>query len=299
MLTRSRVLFPAAAALALLFASYGPALALPEALSKTEVGCQATINKALPAYGKARTACIASCEKKTPHSADCRAPFGGKTLECVQKALTKVATAITKKCTSSGNDDDSCPECFESISGTCDAFGTAMTAKATALTDDLTSTVLCDDSASPDGLTKAEAKCQKTLIAAMTKFVASATKCATNCLKNERKGKTDGSCNPAGFLNLAGDSKTVQCVAFKAFFKLSAATTKCEAPEGDAPECMPDTFTIFDHVKDALVDIGGNVNVCPTVCGDGYVQGVEACDPPGFAVQCPVTFTCSSQCTCL
>src|SRR5262249_31523922 len=144
------------------------ALALPEALTKVEIACQTTTAKALSKYGKGRTACAASCQKKTPLSADCSAPFGGKTLECVQKADDKLAAALAKKCQSSGNDEDSCPECYEELNGTCTAFGAAMKARAIQLTDDVPNTVFCDDSGSADGLTKAEAKCQKALVAGLT-----------------------------------------------------------------------------------------------------------------------------------
>ena len=42
------------------------ASALPEALDKIEIGCQSALSKALAKYGKARTGCEASCQKKTP-----------------------------------------------------------------------------------------------------------------------------------------------------------------------------------------------------------------------------------------
>jgi hypothetical protein len=291
----ARVLIPAA--VVVLFVSPTPVRALPEALTKTEIGCQASVNKALPAYGKARTACVAGCQKKTPLSSDCTVPFGGKTLECVQKADAKLAAALAKKCTSDGSDDDSCPECWEQLSGSCAAFGNAVTAKSIALTDDITSTVFCNDSGSPDGLSKAEAKCQKALVGGMAAFVAGATKCATACLKNERKGKTDGTCNPAGFLFLSGDSKTVACL-FKPFFKLTKAEEKCSAPAGDAPECLTDLSGLFSRVEDGLSKLGGDVNVCPAECGDGFVQGLEQCDPPGNVGQCPGAAVCTSQCAC-
>jgi hypothetical protein len=284
-------------ALAAVLAVRDSVFALPEALTKAEIGCQAATNKALPAYGKARTACVAGCQKKTPLAPDCSAPFGGKTLECVQKADAKLAALLAKKCTSDGSDEDACPECYEQLNGSCAAFGTAVTTESIALTDDVTSTVFCDDSGSPDGLTKAEAKCQKAVVKGMTAFVASATKCATACLKNERKGKTNGTCNPAAFLFLTGDEKTVACL-FKAFFKLSAATSKCEAPAGDTPECLTDLSGLFTRVENGLSEVGGDVNVCPAQCGDEFTQGLEQCDPPGSVGTCPGNAACSAQCTC-
>jgi hypothetical protein len=270
-----------------------PAHALPEALSKTEIACQNATNKALPAYTKARTGCIATCQKKTPGSAECTAPFGGKALTCVQKADAKLAAVLAKKCTSAGNDDDTCPECYEELDGTCAAFSTDVTAKSIALSDDVTNTIFCDDSGSPDGLTKAEAKCQKTVLKAMTAFVSAAAKCGGNCLKAERKAKTDGTCNPAAFLFLNGDTKTVACLA-KAFFKLIAAPTKCT----ETPECQSDVFDLITRVENGLADVGGDVAVCPAQCGDGFTQGNEQCDPPSSTDECPGNGACTAQCTC-
>jgi hypothetical protein len=281
--------------LGFLLAAYAPALALPEALTKPEIGCQSAVNKALPAYGKARTGCIAKCQKKTPNSAECGAPFGGKTLECVQKADAKLASILAKKCPSAGNDDDACLECYEELGGQCSAFGGLVTAKAIALTDGIAAVAFCNDTGSPDGLTKAEAKCQNATAAGYAKFASAATKCEASCLANERKGKTDGTCNPEALLFLSGDSKTVTCL-FKAFANLGKATAKC-APPGDLPECMAGE-TLFSDVTEALSDIGGDVAVCPAECGDTYVQGVEACDPPGSTFQCPGSATCTAQCTC-
>lgn len=269
-----------------------PADAVFEALSKTEIACQNATNKALPAYTKARTGCIAGCEKKTPNSSDCAAPFGGKTLTCVQKADAKLAAVLAKKCTSAGNDDDTCPECYEELDGTCAAFGTGVTAKSIALSDDVTNTIFCDDSGSLDGLTKGEAKCQKTVLKAMTAFVSTAGKCATNCLKAERKNKTDGTCNPAAFLFLNGDTKTVNCLA-KAFFKLLAAPGKC----AETPECL-DAFSLITRVEEGLADVGGDVAVCPAQCGDTFTQGTEECDPPSSVDECPGNAACTAQCTC-
>ena len=296
MLDRSRLVV-VLMVLALVLASRGAALALPEALTKAEIGCQGAFNKGLPAYGKARAGCVAKCQKKTPLSADCTAPFGGKTLECVQKADAKLASLLAKKCTSGGNDEDTCPECYEALGGTCSAFGNEVTIRSIAITDDINTTVFCNDSGSPDGLTKLEAKCQKTLVSAFASFVSSATKCVTGCLKNERKGKTDGSCNPAALENLNGDSKAGACL-FKAFFKLLLATEKCNPPKGETPECLTDLSGLLTRVQDSLVDVGGDVNVCPAECGDSFVQGTEQCDPPGTTFQCPGSGTCSAQCTC-
>ena len=278
-------------ALAAVLLAHAPGLAVPEPLTKTEIGCQAAFNKALPAYGKARTACVASCQKKTPLSADCTAPFGGKTLECVQKADAKLASVFAKKCPSAGTDEDTCPECYEGLGGTCAGFATRVTDKTVDLTDEIANVSFCDDSGSPDGLTKAEAKCQKATALGYAAFAAAASKCEAACLKSERKGKTDATCNPQALLFLGGDSKTSTCV-FKAFGKLGVVGTKCV----DRPECLNDG-PLFSLVTDSLAEIGGDVAVCPAECGDGYANGDEACDPPN-SFSCAGGAQCSPTCTC-
>jgi hypothetical protein len=273
------------------------AFALLEPLSKTEVTCQSTTAKALGKYGKARTSCVAKCQKKTPLSTDCTAPFANKTLECVQKADTKLAGLLAKKCQSDGTDEDSCPECYEELHGTCAGFDTAVTTDTITLTDALTSLVFCDDTGSPDGLTKAEAKCQAGLVSAVANFVSGTSACVTKCLKNERKGKTDGTCNPQALIGLNGDTKTLECL-FKAFAKLSKSETKCEPPNGDAPDCLTDTSALLDLVQIGITAIGIEVDVCPAQCGDEFKQLLEECDPPGSIGQCPSNAMCSAQCTC-
>jgi hypothetical protein len=271
-----------------------PAVAAGEALTKVEIACQRATGKALGAYAKARVACVAKCEKKSPLAAECLEPFANGTLTCVQKARTKLAALLAKKCVSSGSEEDSCPECYEEVSGNCAALGAAATAKTVALTNGLTGGIFCDDSGSPDGLTKVEAKCQGALLKSLTGFVPTAVGCVGKCLANERKGKTDGTCNPQAFLSFGGDSRTLQCLQNPLVKIFVALQTKCQ----DAPECMSNALSLLDMLQVGLSDIGGAIMVCPAQCGDGYLQGLEECESPGTN-SCPGNAGCSAQCTCV
>jgi hypothetical protein len=287
---------PVGTVLALLvFCSVWPraAVAAGEPLAKAEIACQSAIGKALGAYATARAGCVAMCEKKTPLAAACDEPFADATLTCVEKARGKLAALIAKKCVSNGSDDDSCPECYEDLRGSCADFGFTATAKAVDLTDGLTSDVFCDDSGSLDGLTKVETKCRGVLLRSLTSFVGKSVRCLTKCLAGERKGKTDGTCNPQAFVNFEGDSRTLQCLQGPLFKILDVFRTKCQ----DAPDCMSGGPNLLDVLQSDLGDIGSAVMVCPAQCGDGYVQGLEECEPPN-ANTCPGNAACSAQCTC-
>lgn len=270
-----------------------PAATASEPLVKAEIACQRALGKALGAYAKARVGCIAKCHKKTPLDPACGAPFAGATLTCVQKAQGKLAALLVKKCVSVGSEEDSCPECYEDVHGTCADFSVSATAKTVDLTDGLTSDIFCDDSGSPDGLTKSEAKCQAILVRALTSFVAKAVGCIDRCLANERKGKTDGTCNPLAFVDFAGDSKTLTCLQGPLFKIFKIFQTKCL----DMPDCASGPLSILDTLQASLGDVGGTIMVCPAQCGDGYVQGLESCEPPNTN-SCPGNTTCSAQCTC-
>jgi hypothetical protein len=76
---------------------------------------------------------------------------------------------------------------------------------------------------------------------------------------------------------------------------MSGAASKCEAPHGDAPECLSNTSDLFTIVQKGIGDIGAAVDVCPAQCGDNFKQGLEECDGTD-AVACPGA--CTVGCTC-
>jgi hypothetical protein len=106
--------------------------------------------------------------------------------------------------------------------------------------DLLVSVVYCDDSASPDQLTKGEAKCQDSAAKTLAKFVGSKSKCYAKCESAEASGKLPpNSCNPP----TPSDAKTLACVQ-KAEGKSTASIDKaCAPPKGESPECYGSSVT--------------------------------------------------------
>jgi len=105
----------------------------------------------------------------------------------------------------------------------------------------------CDDSGSPDGLTKVEAKCQDTVAKTLAKFGGAKGKCYDKCVSNDFNGKIpDGSCVPP-----ASDPPTQACIT-KAEGKSIAAINKACA---DAPECYGlNTGTTWTGLAEGAVD---------------------------------------------
>ena len=94
--------------------------------------------------------------------------------------------------------------------------------------------VYCDDSASADGLTPAEATCQDGATKTLASFVVKRLSCFRKCHEEVQKGDL-----PAGACTLpVSDPDSVKCIA-TASTKAAAAIDKvCAPPGGDRPECF-------------------------------------------------------------
>ncbi len=201
-------------------------------LTKDEAGCQQAANKQGATFLGKKIKCLVACDKqalkgKVPAS-DCLPPFGGRTVECVAKVEGKALEGIAKKCA------DDCPECY--AGGDCAAFAGGLAAAIEAQVDLAVPLLACDDTASPDGLAKSEAKVRQRVALVVGTFVGSSEKCLAKCRKGEAEGKI-----PAGACAYGAetDQKTIDCLikaANKAFDVL-------EDPELDAPECLEPNLT--------------------------------------------------------
>src|SRR5262249_45609863 len=102
--------------------------------------------------------------------------------------------------------------------------------------DALNLLVYCDDSASPDGLNAAEAKCADTVAKTLSNFAAQKLKCLSKCRADEHKGKVAaGSCTPP-----SSDLKASGCIAKNTTKAEALIDQKCEAtvaPKANKPEC--------------------------------------------------------------
>ncbi len=209
-------------------------------LTKDESKCQTGSASAIAKFVAAKQKCITKCEagarKGSNPATDCNPPYAGTTATCIQDPIkgaeAKAKAAIAKACTKD------CPECYSG--GNCTTEANTRVAATEAQVDLLATVVYCDDSASPDQLTKAEAKCQDGAAKGLAKFVGSKSKCYSKCESAEASGKLPpNSCNPP----VAADPKTAACVA-KAEQKAQAAIDKgCVPPKGESPECYGSSVT--------------------------------------------------------
>ena len=96
--------------------------------------------------------------------------------------------------------------------------------------------IFCDDSASGDGLTLSEFKCQRTVGKSLAKFAAKKLKCYAKCRKGEFRGKVAaGDCDPP-----ASDQRTQDCIAKvegKSAFLIDKKCDSAVNPSADSPEC--------------------------------------------------------------
>lgn len=237
----------------LLLAQPHAALAVHDAdVSDDEAKCQVGTSLAVGKFITEKAKCIIKCEQGARKAAnsvtDCSTPYANATLTCVQLAETKAEGLEQSKC------QKDCPECY--TGGDCIADSNMRVADAEGQVDVLVPTVYCDDSASGDGLTAAEAKCQDTVAKTLSKFAAKKLKCYANCRKDEHKGKTPvGACNPP-----ATDAKASACITKEEDKAAFLIDKKCDAtvnPNAEKPECYGSaTGAGLVAVVESAVDAG-------------------------------------------
>jgi len=212
-------------------------------LSKDELACQQAASKQAGTFLAKKIKCLVACDKQAlkgkTAAADCVPPFGGTALECVTKTGTKALAAIAKACA------DACPACY--AGGDCAARASALLAAIEERIDVVAPLVRCDDAASPDGLTKAEAKARQQVALVVGKFVTSSEKCLAKCRKAEGAGKLPPDVCVYG---AESDATTIECLikaATKAFDVL-------EDPELDAPECLAPELSFALPIASGLIE---------------------------------------------
>ena len=200
--------------------------------NKDELKCQLGTSLELGKFIQSKAKCIENCQKQvfggSGNPADCVPPYGGSTAGCVTSSEGKAGGAIQSKC----NKD--CPECY--TGGDCMADADAKIADAEAHVETLTADAFCDDSASGDGLTLSEFKCQRTVRKFVTKFAAGKLKCFAKC----RKGEIGGNATPGSCTQPTTDTKTQGCISRLESKTAFVIDKKCEStvnPSADKPEC--------------------------------------------------------------
>jgi cysteine-rich repeat protein len=243
-----------------------------EMLTKTERACQQKAVGALGQFFYERAACVARCDEKTPQGGNCLPPYGGRASTCVQKAEARAVRKFGRDfraCVSDGTEQDSCPECYESLAGTCTALLDGDLDAIRQAVDASMMSIYCDDAGSRDRLTASEAKCRNTLTRALGKLAAGAAGCIAKCLALEARGKTDGSCDPLA----PGDNATFACILRMEGQAAATITRHCL----DKPECLSNPFSFILPTQRSVDMLVAPLAVC-SVCGDGHVESGEECD---------------------
>jgi hypothetical protein len=239
-------------------------------LTKDESKCQTGGANAIAKFVAAKQKCITKCEagarKGTNPATDCDPPYAGTTQTCitdpVKGAEAKAVAGFTKACSKD------CPECYSGGNCTTEA-NNRVTATETQV-DVLVSIVYCDDSASLDGLTKGEAKCQDSTAKTLAKFVGSKSKCYSKCESAEASGKLPpNSCNPP----VPADPKTAACVQKAEQKSIDGINKACAPPKGEAPECYGSSVTgaFLTNTVEAAVDATLPATYCGSPSG-AFVQ---------------------------
>lgn len=197
-----------------------------------EAKCQQGASLAVGKFVTEKAKCLIKCEqgerKGLNQASDCEPPYAGTTLACVQLAESKSESLEVSKCAKD------CPECY--TGGDCTADASARVANTETQVDVLRLLVFCDDSGSPDGLTKGEAKCADTVAKTLSNFAKKKLLCLSKCRKDEHKGKVPvGSCTPP-----PSDMKASACIAKEIGKAGTLIDKQCEAsvnPKAEKPEC--------------------------------------------------------------
>jgi len=206
-------------------------------ITDAELACQAGTAKAMGKFTSNRSKCITKCNqgarKGTNSLSDCiPGAFAGTTAVCTEATEEKAAETEVKKCVKD------CPECYDGdgmcAPGDCGCDSLELSEEVAAAIDLYAGFVYCDDSASGDGLTPVEAKCQDGATKALAKLVGKRLRCFQQCHQKVQKGDL-----PAGVCNLpVSDADTLACLATASAKAAPAIDRLCEPLGGDRPECF-------------------------------------------------------------
>jgi len=224
------LLFAVAATVALILMTARGAAAIDNG---SELYCQIGTSQSVGKFIRDKAQCIDNCQKKAfvdGVAPSCSPPYAGSLLGCVTSAEGQAGGSMQSSCA------HDCPECY--AGGDCQADADTRVADAELHVEGLAAEAFCDDSASGDGLTLSEFKCQRTVRKAIAHFAASKLKCFAKCRKGEVGGKVAaGSCAQP-----TTDLKTQECIAKAESKTAFLIDKKCEVsvnPSADKPECAP------------------------------------------------------------
>lgn len=203
-------------------------------LTKDELKCQVLGAGTLGQYVGGVQSCIVKCvagarKGKNPES-DCVPPYAGDTARCIDQPQTgtedKAIVKFERGC------ENGCPDCYQG--GECSAVAVTRVLDASVQIDGVVPVIYCDESGSPDGLTKLEGKCQDNALKQVAKFASKKLKCYSKCENDEFRGSLPpGSCLPP----TPADARTAACITNAESRATAVIDKACAPPKGEAPEC--------------------------------------------------------------
>lgn len=203
-------------------------------ITKDELKCQVlgagTLGQYIGAVQNCVIKCVVGARKGKNPAADCLPPYAGDTARCIDQptsgAEDKAIAKFARGC------DNGCPDCYQG--GQCNAVAVSRVLNASVQIDAVVPVVYCDETSSPDGLTKLEGKCQDNALKQVAKFASKKLKCYSKCENDEFRGSLPpGSCLPPA----PADARTAACIANAEARAITVIDKACGPPKGEAPEC--------------------------------------------------------------
>jgi hypothetical protein len=205
-------------------------------LTRAEEACQRTLGPATDHFGAAIAACVVRCDAKVARgkavATDCVAPYGVATRACIAKANAAAHRSIARGCRRD------CPECYQG--GDCAAYGDGAITTTGLVVDGLVGQILCDDGASPDGLTTVEDRCRRSAGTALAKAARAMGVCFVRCRRDEERGK---------LAPQACDAQPLPATARACLDRVKTAARRTIGKRcADAPECV-DPIALVDVLE--------------------------------------------------
>jgi hypothetical protein len=269
------------------FALASVAAAAP-VLTDAEFKCQTSVSKAgskfVGSKAKCASKCIANARKVPPVNpvADCYAPYGGATEDCIvagpipgKSAEEKFNAAILKICDPLTKITNDCPECYSG--GDCVSEAGDRVQNVEGNVDNFGPGVFCEQ----PGADKLENSCEANTAKTLVKLVGSINKCHDKCHSNERKGLIPaGSCSPA---ITPADGVTLACLNAARGKAVAGVNKKCRTIGESAPGANDGTTAVPDCFGVDTNDYPDGSTWVTLVDGatNGQVPGTYCSSPSG------------------
>lgn len=273
----------------------------PGVFTPAERRCESTLAITLAGYAVDVSRCVSDCFATTPAAADvCASPAlrPPRTARCLDLALVRATTPVAHDCAGAA-----CAEC--QATGDCAALDLEGLDRLEEFAVQTMSVVRCDDSASADGLTGPEARCQSALASLTGRYTATVLRCERRCRNAARDAATDEDACAALLLDSPLAAPSLQACVDHARRRLETTLrTRC----ADRPECFfPDAAELFaGYLEQPLYAYTPELFCADRrPCGDGFVSEGEACDwrldpfcPTDPGLICGPTCQCEPEPVC-